>query len=187
MDGSMDGRVECRVFRRSGGGREVAEVEVWMDGGMECVVLRRSRSKWKGQRGDGVQEEVNGGDGVDHQPPKREWGVAVRGSTFHASTMRHLTCHLNFSQRGKIYTTHHTPSLTPPQPTKLEHYVLTALRAWLAVVWIVGCVGSGRPQVICYIDGRLPKWLWLCSLEERRGSRRSARCVHMSLESETRL
>ena len=28
MDGSMDGRVECRVLRRSGGGREVAEVEV---------------------------------------------------------------------------------------------------------------------------------------------------------------
>ena len=34
----MDGRVEGRVLRRSGGGREVAEVEVWMDGRMECVV-----------------------------------------------------------------------------------------------------------------------------------------------------
>jgi len=43
-----------------GGGREVAEVEVWMDGRMECVVLTRSRSKWRRQRGDGVEEEVNG-------------------------------------------------------------------------------------------------------------------------------
>merc|ERR1712070_548691 len=62
MGQSKHGRVERRVLRRSGGGREVAEVEVWMDGGMECVVLRRSRSRWKGQRGDGVQEEVNGSD-----------------------------------------------------------------------------------------------------------------------------
>ena len=85
----MDGRVEGRVLRRSGGGREVAEVEVWMDGGMECVVLRRSRSKWRGQRGDGVPEEVNGGDGVDHQTANREWGgrFAVPRST--VSTMRH--------------------------------------------------------------------------------------------------
>ena len=31
MDGSMDGRVECRVLRRSGGGREVAEWKCgWM-------------------------------------------------------------------------------------------------------------------------------------------------------------
>ena len=42
MDGSMDGRVECRVLRRSGGGREVAELEVWMDGRVEGRVLRRS-------------------------------------------------------------------------------------------------------------------------------------------------
>ena len=27
----MDGRVEGRVMRRSGGGREIAEVQVWMD------------------------------------------------------------------------------------------------------------------------------------------------------------
>ena len=79
----MDGRVEGRVLRRSGGGREVAEVEVWMDGRMECVVLTRSRSKWRRQRGDGVEEEVNGGDGVHHQTANREWGGAVRGSTFH--------------------------------------------------------------------------------------------------------
>ena len=83
MDGSMDGRVEGRVLRRSGGGREVAEVEVWMDGRMECVVLTRSRSKWRRQRGDGVEEEVNGGDGLHHQTANREWGGAVRGSTFH--------------------------------------------------------------------------------------------------------
>ena len=70
----MDGGVECRVLRRSGGGREVAEVEVWMDGRMECVVLRRSRPKWRRQRGGGVEEEVNGGDGVDHQTANREWG-----------------------------------------------------------------------------------------------------------------
>ena len=66
----MDGRVEGRVLRRSGGGREVAEVEVWMDGRMECVVLTRSRSKWRRQRGDGVEEEVNGGDGLHHQTAK---------------------------------------------------------------------------------------------------------------------
>ena len=42
MDGSMDGRVECRGLRRSGGGREVAELEVWMDGRVEGRVLRRS-------------------------------------------------------------------------------------------------------------------------------------------------
>ena len=90
MDGSMDGRVECsRVLRRSGGGREVAEVEVWMDGRMECVVLTRSRSKWRRQRGDGVEEEVNGGDGLHHQTANREWGgrFAVPRST--VSTMRH--------------------------------------------------------------------------------------------------
>ena len=85
----MDGRVEGRVLRRSGGGREVAEVEVWMDGRMECVVLTRSRSKWRRQRGDGVEEEVNGGDGVHHQTANREWGgrFAVPRST--VSTMRH--------------------------------------------------------------------------------------------------
>ena len=85
----MAGRVEGRVLRRSGGGREVAEVEVWMDGRMECVVLRRSRSKWRRQRGDGVEEEVNGGDGVHHQTANREWGgrFAVPRST--VSTMRH--------------------------------------------------------------------------------------------------
>jgi hypothetical protein len=38
----MDGRMECRVLRRSGGDRAIAEVEVWMDGRMECRVLRRS-------------------------------------------------------------------------------------------------------------------------------------------------
>ena len=85
----MDGRVEGRVLRRSGGRREVAEVEVWMDGRMECVVLTRSRSKWRRQRGDGVEEEVNGGDGVHHQTANREWGgrFAVPRST--VSTMRH--------------------------------------------------------------------------------------------------
>ena len=85
----MDGRVEGRVLRRSGGGREVAEVEVWMDGRMECVVLTRSRSKWRRQRGDGVEEEVNGGDGLHHQTANREWGgrFAVPRST--VSTMRH--------------------------------------------------------------------------------------------------
>ena len=84
----MDGRVEGRVLRRSGGGREVAEVEVWMDGRMECVVLRRSRSKWRRQRGDGVEEDVNGGDGL-HHTANREWGgrFAVPRST--VSTMRH--------------------------------------------------------------------------------------------------
>ena len=85
----MAGRVEGRVLRRSGGGREVAEVEVWMDGRMECVVLTRSRSKWRRQRGDGVEEEVNGGDGLHHQTANREWGgrFAVPRST--VSTMRH--------------------------------------------------------------------------------------------------
>ena len=89
MEVWMDGRVEGRVLRRSGGGREVAEVEVWMDGRMECVVLTRSRSKWRRQRGDGVEEEVNGGDGVHHQTANREWGgrFAVPRST--VSTMRH--------------------------------------------------------------------------------------------------
>ena len=118
----MDGRIGCVVLRRSGGGREVAEVEVWMDGRMECVVLRRSRPKWRRQRGGGVEEEVNGGDGVDHQTANREWAGAVRGSKFHASTMRHL----NFSQKGgQIGTMHHihhtSRSLTPPPPNKPEH------------------------------------------------------------------
>ena len=109
----MDGRVEGRVLRRSGGGREVAEVEVWMDGRMECVVLTRSRSKWRRQRGDGVEEEVNGGDGLHHQTANREWGgrFAVPRSTLLLCAMRHL----NFSQKGKFtpHTTHHTPHIQP--------------------------------------------------------------------------
>ena len=38
----MDGRIECRVLRRSRGDGEIAEVDVWMDWRMECRVLRRS-------------------------------------------------------------------------------------------------------------------------------------------------
>ena len=44
----MDGRIECRVLRRSRGIGEIAEVEVcaevevWMGWRMECRVLRRS-------------------------------------------------------------------------------------------------------------------------------------------------
>ena len=44
----MDGRIECRVLRRSRGDGEIAEVEVcaevevWMGWRMECRVLRRS-------------------------------------------------------------------------------------------------------------------------------------------------
>ena len=44
----MDGRIECRVLRRSRGIVEIAEVEVcaevevWMGWRMECRVLRRS-------------------------------------------------------------------------------------------------------------------------------------------------
>ena len=38
----MDGRIECRVLRRSRGIGEIAEVEVWMGWRMECSVLRRS-------------------------------------------------------------------------------------------------------------------------------------------------
>ena len=115
----MDGRVEGRVLRRSGGGREVAEVEVWMDGRMECVVLTRSRSKWRRQRGDGVEEEVNGGDGVHHQTASREWGgrFAVPRSTLLLCAMRHL----NFSQKGKFYTTHHTTHPALPHHHLLYH------------------------------------------------------------------
>ena len=44
----MDGRIECRVLRRSRGIGEIAEVEVcavvevWMGLSIECRVLRRS-------------------------------------------------------------------------------------------------------------------------------------------------
>ncbi len=44
----MDGRIECRVLRRSRGIGKIAEVEVcaevevWMGWRMECRVLRRS-------------------------------------------------------------------------------------------------------------------------------------------------
>ena len=48
MEVWMDGRLECRVLRRSRGIGKIAEVEVcaevevWMGWRMECRVLRRS-------------------------------------------------------------------------------------------------------------------------------------------------
>ena len=42
MEVWTDGRIECRVLRRSRGDGEIAEVGVWVDWRMECRVLRRS-------------------------------------------------------------------------------------------------------------------------------------------------
>ena len=115
----MDGRVECRVLRRSGGGREVAEVEVWMDGRMECVVLRRSRSKWRRQRGDGVEEDVTGGDGL-HHTANREGGGRFHVPRFLLCAMRHL----NFSQKGKLLT---SEILQPPPPPIPKFFLVVYL------------------------------------------------------------
>ena len=57
------------------------------ENGMCGIDAKSLEVEW--QRGDGVEEEVNGGDGLHHQTANREWGgrFAVPRST--VSTMRH--------------------------------------------------------------------------------------------------
>ena len=103
-------------WRRQGGCRG-GSVDGWGNGmcGIEAKSLEVEGAArgWSSRRGEW---------GRWSRPPNRESrvGRAVRGSTFHASTMRHLTCHLNFSQKGKFipHTTH--PALPHHNPPSLS-------------------------------------------------------------------